>query len=216
MQSKFANEMNALLVDNLAGRISRREVIKRGTALGLSAAFVGQLARVNGAGAQDAATPAPDPTAGQTIVVPQGLRTDLGGTTIKAVLADSTDPNGPWIEAAIAKFTEATGIAVEFIRGETSATDRLQSYRQEWAAQAGSDVYMIDVIWPGIVAEHAVDLLPALQDLASQHFAAIVDNNTVDDALVGMPWFTDAGLLYYRTDLLEKYGTAAADDLGRT
>src|SRR5690606_37868009 len=39
-----------------------------------------------------------------------------------------------------------------------------------------------------------------------EYFPRIVENNTVGDKLVGIPWFTDAGLMYYRTDLLEKYG----------
>jgi len=56
------------------------------------------------------------------------------------------------------------------------------------------------------LAQHAVDLSESLGDLASQQLPAIVQNNTVDEALVAMPWYTDAGLLYYRTDLLEKYG----------
>ena len=38
-------------------------------------------------------------------------------------------------------------------------------------------------------------------------FERIVQNNTVEGfGLMGIPWFTDAGLLYYRTDLLEEYG----------
>jgi trehalose/maltose transport system substrate-binding protein len=70
-----------------------------------------------------------------------------------------------------------------------------------------ADLYQIDVIWPGDLAEHLVDLNQYGADaVASQHFPAIIKNNTVDGRLVGMPWFTDAGLLYYRTDLLEKYG----------
>ncbi|MER3438770.1 MAG: ABC transporter substrate-binding protein, partial [Chloroflexota bacterium] len=105
------------------------------------------------------------------------------------------------------KFTEATGIEVTLVPGEQSATDRLAIYNQQLGAQSSdNDVYQIDVIWPGILAQHAIDLNESLKDLAAQHFQAIVENNTVDGKLTGMPWFTDAGLLYFRTDLLQKYG----------
>ncbi|MEZ4729369.1 MAG: extracellular solute-binding protein [Caldilineaceae bacterium] len=67
---------------------------------------------------------------------------------------------------------------------------------------------MIDVIWPGILAEHLIDLAPYVEN-PDAYFQRIMQNNTVDGALVGIPWFTDAGLLYYRTDLLEKYGYSA-------
>lgn len=88
------------------------------------------------------------------------------------------------------------------------ATDRLGLYLQFFEAKSSElDVYMIDVIWPGDLAEHLIDLNEyGAAEAAKDHFPAIVQNNTVDGKLVGMPWFTDAGLLYYRTDLLEKYG----------
>jgi trehalose/maltose transport system substrate-binding protein len=107
----------------------------------------------------------------------------------------------------IEQFTADTGIQVEFIAGPESATDRIAQYLQFLGAKSGDlDVYQIDVIWPGILAEHMVDLNESLSAEAKSHFPAIVANNTVDGKLIGMPFFTDAGLLYYRTDLLEKYG----------
>jgi len=144
--------------------------------------------------------------AGYSIVVPQGLRTDLKGKTIKW-LAGADGPGKPFENAAVKKFADATGIQVQNIAGPDSTTDRLAQYLQQWGAQSSDvDVYQIDVIWPGIVAPHAVDLTDAMKDQISAFFPAIVKNNTVDNKLVGVPWYTDAGILYYRTDLLKKYG----------
>jgi trehalose/maltose transport system substrate-binding protein len=68
------------------------------------------------------------------------------------------------------------------------------------------DVVMIDVVWPGVIKDHLIDLSKYSKGAEKNHFPAIVANNTVDGKLIGMPWFTDAGLLFYRKDLLEKYG----------
>ena len=212
MQGKNSTNATRLVADYVSGRLTRREMIRKAVAAGVSVPAIAAIlagASPRRAFAQDA-TPIPDPDAASTLVVPSGLRTDLSGSSITAVLADPTDPNGPFLEGAIAKFTEATGIAVEFQRGERTADARLQAYRQQFAGQSADiDVYQIDVIWPGVVAEHAVNLAEPLADLAAQHFEAIVQNNTVEDVLVGIPWFTDAGLLYFRTDLLEKHGVTA-------
>ena len=75
------------------------------------------------------------------------------------------------------------------------------------------DVYQIDIIWTGLMAQHFVDLKQYFsQTDIEQNFPAIVANNTVDGRLVGMPWFTDVGLMYYRKDLLEKYGLSVPQD----
>jgi trehalose/maltose transport system substrate-binding protein len=105
-------------------------------------------------------------------------------------------------------WAEESGNQVNVISTPNSATERLALYQQILAAgSADIDVFQIDVIWPGILASHFIDLSEHIdQERVDQHFPAIVANNTVGDALVAMPWFTDAGLLYYRTDLLEKYG----------
>jgi trehalose/maltose transport system substrate-binding protein len=105
-------------------------------------------------------------------------------------------------------WAKATGNEVKVISTPNSATERLALYQQMLAAGSGDiDVYQIDVIWPGILASHLIDLAPHFpEEVIKQHFKAIVDNNTVGGQLVAIPWFTDAGVLYYRKDLLEKHG----------
>jgi len=105
-------------------------------------------------------------------------------------------------------WAEATGHTVDVISTPNSATERLALYQQILAANSSDiDVYQIDVIWPGILANHFIDLSGHIDEASrGDHFEAIIENNTVDDRFVAMPWFTDAGILYYRTDLLEKYG----------
>jgi trehalose/maltose transport system substrate-binding protein len=100
------------------------------------------------------------------------------------------------------------GVEVNVLDTPDMVQDRLGLYLQFFEAQSDEvDVYQVDVIWPGDLAQHFVDLYQyGAYDYAPNHFKAIVDNNTVDGRLVAIPWFTDAGLLYYREDLLKKYG----------
>jgi trehalose/maltose transport system substrate-binding protein len=112
-------------------------------------------------------------------------------------------------QAILDRWGAENNVHVEIVRGPQSATDYLAQLQQLLAAQSPDiDLIQFDVIWPGILAPNMADLGPALQDagLSDKFYQRILTNNTVDGAVVGAPWFTDAGMLYYRTDLLEKYG----------
>ncbi len=113
------------------------------------------------------------------------------------------------VQAAAQRYMAANpGVTIRVLDTPDLADDRLGLYLQFFQAQSTEvDVYQIDVIWPGDLAVHFVDLFEyGAADVVGEHFPAIVENNTVDGRLIAIPWFTDAGLLYFRTDLLEKYG----------
>ncbi|HYH99967.1 ABC transporter substrate-binding protein [Hyalangium sp.] len=105
-------------------------------------------------------------------------------------------------------WAKKAGHTVELMSVPQDAGQQLAQFQQLLAAGSSDvDVIRIDVVWPGLMANHFVDLKPYFpDDVLSQHFEPIVKNNTVNGKLIAIPWFTDAGLLYYRTDLLEKHG----------
>jgi trehalose/maltose transport system substrate-binding protein len=104
-------------------------------------------------------------------------------------------------------WAKETGNRVKFVSTPNSATDRLALFLQIMAAQSPDiDVFQIDVVWPGLLASHLADLSSYLpRGLKEQHFPTVIENDTVNGRLVAMPWFIDAGLLYYRKDLLDRY-----------
>lgn len=125
---------------------------------------------------------------------------------------------GPWVRHdlaewrrdALERFTRDTGIGVRLLPEPESSTRQLRMHLEMLAQHASTpDVFAVDVVWPGMLAEHLVDLKPLLSREAAEHFPAMVQNFTVDGRLVALPYRTDMGVLFYRTDLLREYGYRA-------
>jgi len=109
--------------------------------------------------------------------------------------------------AGAERWARETGNTVRLVSTPNAAGERLALYQQLLAARSPAiDVLQIDVVWPGILARHLLDLRPYAGERPAANFASMIANDTVNGQLVAMPWFADVGLLYYRKDLLAKYG----------
>ncbi len=137
----------------------------------------------------------------------------MGGASLSARAVEITITCGPsgsdvefcWKHAQA--WATKTGNTVKNFSPPSSPTEKLALYRQLFAAKSSDiDVVQIDTVWPGLLKDHLADLKPYSKGIEAEHFPAIIANNSVNGKLLGMPWYTDAGLLYYRSDLLKKYG----------
>ena len=116
-------------------------------------------------------------------------------------------------EELIADFTSRTGIPVDLMRQPTDTDQRRQSLLVPLkAGESDPDVFLMDIIWIGqfaasnwlepldeYIARDDFDLAPFFGDIIE--FADRYEGSTV-----AMPVYIDAGLLYFRSDLLGKYG----------
>ncbi len=110
-------------------------------------------------------------------------------------------------QQGIDEWSKRSGHTARIVSGPNSATERLALYQQLLAAKAPDvDVFQIDVVWPGLLAQDLVALRETAGAAADEHLPAMKSGATVDGRLVALPWFADAGMLYYRKDLLEAAG----------
>ena len=99
-----------------------------------------------------------------------------------------------------------TGHAVEVVSTPNDGSARLALFQQVLASGSDKiDVFQVDVAQVGLLAGQLLDLTPYAGNALAAHFPSMAANSTVRGRLVAMPWFIDAGLLYYRRDLLEKH-----------
>jgi trehalose/maltose transport system substrate-binding protein len=146
--------------------------------------------------------------AAATLFIHAGLSANARAEVTVAISCSSLGIEQQLCQSGSEAWANETGNKVKLVATPADANERLALYQTLLAAKSQDiDVFQIDVIWPAILAPHLVDLSAALsaQDRADQ-FKALIANDTVDGKLVAIPWFVDAGLLYYREDLLKKYG----------
>ncbi|RVG95605.1 extracellular solute-binding protein [Sinorhizobium meliloti] len=132
---------------------------------------------------------------------------DLAAAAELSMAANSTGKNLSFLRDQIAKFEKETGHKVNLVTMPASSSEQFSQYRL-WLAAGNKDVdvYQTDVIWAPQLAEQFVDLTEATKDVVGEHFPSIIQSQTVNGKLVALPFYTDAPALYYRKDLLDKYG----------
>ena len=122
-------------------------------------------------------------------------------------------------EKLITDFSRKSGIAVKMVRQPTDSNIRRQTLITALRSkQNDPDVFLMDVAWLSQFA--ASRWLMALdRDLAvdasgsSVFFDRVLANaDTCNGVLIALPVYIDAGLLYYRKDLLAKYGYNSPPD----
>lgn len=146
------------------------------------------------------------------LLLPACKQTDTENTALRPVVTfigwgPATQRELSVDQSVFEEFTRQTGIRVDFIPGPESMTERLDLYRRYLGAKSSTpDVYYIDVVWPAVLADQVIDLNEYLQKESADQLPGQLQNDTVNGRLVAMPFNTELGVLYYRADLLRKYG----------
>ena len=153
------------------------------------------------------------------------MRTRTGGllaATLAAMLAApspaqelvlSVGPRGygEAVEPAIESFEAANpGIIVEWLKISDVPNESRKLYVTNLTAAAPTpDVFTVDIIWPGEFAQRGW-LMPLTGEVSEDDLSAMnpafMEAATVDGDIYGLPLYVDGTALFYRSDLLEKYG----------
>jgi trehalose/maltose transport system substrate-binding protein len=161
----------------------------------MAAALSRALAGILGLFAASAGAQAPPPTAGRAVTVTL-VDGELGAAKETIAVPDSV----------LEEFTRRTAIQVRRVRGPEGALNQLAMWRESLRKGTGAaDVYTVDVISSGMLAEYLVDLRPQMSPEIAAQDPNVVATFSVEGRVVAIPYRMQLGVLLYRRDLLRRY-----------
>ena len=142
---------------------------------------------------------------------------DSGGSTTVTLSASEVGREAELLRRQLGRFMRAhPDIRVEIRSTPDAADQRHQLYVQWLNARVGEpDILQLDVIWtPEFAAAGWILPLSLPPGDDADFFPATLDADRWNGRLYAIPWFVDVGMLYWRTDLVER-APATLDELAR-
>jgi multiple sugar transport system substrate-binding protein len=147
--------------------------------------------------------------AGAALLGASGCGGGSGGSG-NLIFAMGPDDAQGTMAALIKKFNEQSDFKVTHQVMPADTGSYFDKLKTEFQAGTGDiDVIGGDVIWPAQLAANGwiVDLSDKFPASEQKKFLeAPLNSVTYEGKVYGVPWYTDAGMLYHRIDLLEKSG----------
>ena len=100
---------------------------------------------------------------------------------------------------------------VEIVTLPHASNECFALYQQWLSAETFDvDIMQMDVAWIGVFSDYLYPLneIYAPDEIETNDYFDAVRQSiySSDGSMVALPWYTDCGIMYYRKDLLEKYG----------
>ena len=126
-------------------------------------------------------------------------------TNLKIYISSQHQPD-VWRQVLDQYQAKTPGVTVDIETGGNTSEAQAQYLNTVMSAKDSTlDVLILDVIRPAQFAAAGWTVPIEGQDMAA-YLPAYAEANTVDGEVVALPAFADAQFLYYRKDLLDKYG----------
>src|SRR5215218_5835894 len=118
---------------------------------------------------------------------------------------DTTGETKAWSKQFNEKF-KSQGLSAKVVEFPASADEQRNQFVQRQEAKAADcDVFRSDVIWTAEFASQGwlYDMTPYIEDRKDDFIQSSLETATYEGKIWGVPHYTNAALLYYRTDKID-------------